>query len=132
MLLEEEFMAYRFCGSQNGTFPCGTVSIVGAFNWLRQCYKVSKLVCMILIPEAASGPRLRYGCTPLDNHASVHHVDTAGRRYIEVEYLMRFTSFIACKQDLGSCHLTSLRMVPFSPFRAPRVAAYTQDPSLLI
>jgi hypothetical protein len=66
---------------KNGMSPCGTLSIVGASNWLRQCCKASKLVCRILIPEAAGGPRLRYDARPrlIMMASSVHHADNAER-----------------------------------------------------
>lgn len=54
---------------------------------LRQCCRASKLVCRILIPEVAGGPRLRDDARPwiIMMALSVYHADKA-RTDFEVEY----------------------------------------------
>lgn len=49
------------CFAPNGSSPCGTLSIIDASIGLTQCCRASKLVCRILTPEVAGGPRLRHG-----------------------------------------------------------------------
>jgi hypothetical protein len=62
---------------KNGTSPCGTISIVGASNWLSRCCK--SIEARMQIPEAAGGLRLRYDARPwIIIMASVHYMDNAG------------------------------------------------------
>jgi hypothetical protein len=93
--------------SKNGTSLCGTLSTLDASIGLRQCYRASKLVCMILIPKAASGPRLRHDATSpwlIIMASLVHYTDNAGRndklKWSTNE--VSLMSFIACEQDPGS------------------------------
>jgi hypothetical protein len=93
--------------SKNGMSLCNTLSTLDASIRLRQCCRASKLVYIILIPEAAGGLRLRHDATSLwliIMASLVHYTDNAGRndklKWSTNEVLLM--SFIACEQDPGS------------------------------